>query len=1048
MKTNGNSRIARQVYCWTVAFGLWAAHVDGAPIPGLFNTGVDNGGAALPDNSVDPHYSLIVNADSASTNAIVQDSTVFPIGGGPWVANNASGKWIGPRFNTGGAAGAGGIYVYRLHFDLTGLDPASARIDGRWATDNPGIDIRINGAATGNANTAQFVSFTPFVITNGFVAGLNTLDFEVRNDDATTGYTGLRVEVSGTALPPGSPPVIVSQPKGQCVSEGQPVTFTVTAQGSPAPAYQWRYEGGDLPSETNPSFTIPSVGTFDAGNYDVVVSNPAGSVTSVVARLTAGLAMTNPSFEVDSFATYPGYVSDNGPITGWNSLGNHGINPISDGQRPFADNGTIPDRRQVAFLQGDGPMSQAVNGFTAGEAYYVHYFENARGGNVPALAVTIEDSTNAPVTIVAAHVVNSVGGSNPYYEVTSQAFTATAAEMRLSFIKSNPRGGDNTVLIDSVCIVQIQSNSPPFITQQPEDLCAEVCQPAMLSVTAIGGLPLSYQWRKDGNNIGGATNTSFSIAMVSELDEAGYSVVAANAFGSVTSRVAQLTVFEPIPDLFNTGVDSNAEALPDNSVDPHYILFVNPDGGSPNAIVQDSTVFPIGGGPWLANSAISKWIGPQLNTAGSAAGRYIYRTLIDLTGRDPSTVVILGRWATDNPGVDILVNGISTGNPPSPVFTGYTSFAIASSNATFIAGPNTIDFVVDNSAVGYTGLRVEIDKSNVKIPPGTAPRITRQPRPRSLKVAVGDTVVINAKAAGSAPLSYQWKRDGVDVPGQTQPTLNLTNVSTVDSGDYTVCVTNAAGSVASERAVVCVCFEVVPGIFGTGIDNNNALLASGAVDPHYTLTVSADGSYPGPSAFVVNEEWPIAPAGPWLSNGPASKWIAPRAEQNQVSNPSFGNQPGNYTFQTSFELFDVDLSRFALQGQWAVDNSGSDIMLNGSSTGITSPGFTDFRAFFFTNGLMIGVNTMDFIINNAGTAVSPAGLRVDLRGVLTIQPRLSIARQGARVIISWTPKCPGQQLQCATELLSAGTQWQTIVGATSPHSIDTDQPMKFFRVLQ
>jgi hypothetical protein len=571
----------------------------------------------------------------------------------------------------------------------------------------------------------------------------------------------------------------------------------------------------------------------------------------------------------------------------------------------------------------------------------------------------------------------------------------------------------------------------------------------MFSVTAVGGLPLRYQWRKDGGNISGATNESFSIAMVSELDEGDYAVVVANGFGSVTSRVARLTVFEPIPDLFNTGVDNLREALPDGSIDPHYILLVNPDGGSPNAIVQDSTAFPIVAGPWLADTKISKWIGPQLNTSASAVGRYVYRTTVDLTGRDPTTVVIVGRWATDNPGVDILVNGISTGNPQSPGFTAYTAFTIYGSSTTFIAGPNTIDFVVDNvQAPGYTGLRVEIDTSNVKIPPGTAPRITRQPRPRSIKLAIGDSVTIDAKAAGSAPLHYQWKRDGVDLPGQTQPTLTLNNVTTADSGDYTVCVTNAAGTAVSEKAVVCVCFEVVPGIFGTGVDDNNALLASGTVDPHYTLTASADGSYPGPNAFVVIEEWPISPAGPWLANGPRSKWIAPRAEQNQLANPAFGNAPGNYTFRTSFDLFDVDLTRFALQGQWAVDNSGTDILLNGTSTGVTSPGFTEYRPFFFTNGLAAGINTVDFLINNAGGSVSPAGLRVDLRGVLTIQPRLSIRRQGAQVIVSWTPKCPTQQLQCATELRSSGTQWQTIVGATSPYTINADQPAKFFRIVQ
>jgi hypothetical protein len=502
------------------------------------------------------------------------------------------------------------------------------------------------------------------------VEGINTIDFAINNSDAVAGYTGLRVEISGTALPPGTPPSIVAQPKGQCVAEGLPVSFSVIAQGSPAPTYQWRYNGGDMPGETSSTLMFASAASFDAGNYDVVVSNPSGSVTSSVAVLTVGLAMINPSFEADTFATFPGYVTQNGPITGWASLGNHGINPGTSFS-PFADNGAIPQGTKVAFMQGDGAMTQRVPGFTPGEIYYVHYFENARGGNTPALAVTITDDTNV-VTLVSTHVINSVGGSNPYREVTSMAFAATASEMTLAFVKTNLAGGDNTALIDNVCIVQIQSNSPPFITQQPSDAVAQISETASLSVNAIGGLPLTYQWRKAGSNITGATNATFSIAAVTELDEDNYSVVVANAFGVVTSAVARVIVFEPIVGLFNTGVDSNGDALPDGTVDPHYALLVNPDGGSPDAIVQSSTEFPIVAGPWLANALNSKWIGPRLNTAASAAGEYTYRTTIDLTGRDPATVLIFGGWATDNPGVNILVNGVSTTNAQSPGFGGYT----------------------------------------------------------------------------------------------------------------------------------------------------------------------------------------------------------------------------------------------------------------------------------------------------------------------------------------------------------------------------------------
>jgi hypothetical protein len=72
-----------------------------------------------------------------------------------------------------------------------------------WATDNPGLDILLNGISTG-ITSVGFTSFTSFSIPQGspFQSGLNTLDFLVRNDG---GPTGLRVEMTGQASPAGVP---------------------------------------------------------------------------------------------------------------------------------------------------------------------------------------------------------------------------------------------------------------------------------------------------------------------------------------------------------------------------------------------------------------------------------------------------------------------------------------------------------------------------------------------------------------------------------------------------------------------------------------------------------------------------------------------------------------------------------------------------------------------------------------------------------------------------------------------------------------------------
>ena len=82
----------------------------------------------------------------------------------------------------------------------------------------------------------------------------------------------------------------------------------------------------------------------------------------------------------------------------------------------------------------------------------------------------------------------------------------------------------------------------PTILIEPLDRAAVVNNPASFSVLANGAEPLSYQWQKDGAPISGATNSSFTISSVVATDGGGYRVIVTNSFGSVTSRVAQLSV--------------------------------------------------------------------------------------------------------------------------------------------------------------------------------------------------------------------------------------------------------------------------------------------------------------------------------------------------------------------------------------------------------------------------------------------------------------------------------------------------------------------------
>lgn len=178
-----------------------------------------------------------------------------------------------------------------------------------------------------------------------------------------------------------------------------------------------------------------------------------------------------------------------------------------------------------------------------------------------------------------------------------------------------------------------------------------------------------------------------------------------------------------ISGLFNTGVLNDNTPAPYGSVDLHYTLISSPDANfpGPNAIVAD----PIAAGYWMANSSASRWIGPALNqgypsgAASHAGGSYTYRISFDLTGFDPGTTLISGGWAADNSGTAILLNGISTGNPTG----GYSSLAPFTLGSGFVAGINTLDFIVYNIPSGGsnpTGLRVEFQSATAAPVPAPA----------------------------------------------------------------------------------------------------------------------------------------------------------------------------------------------------------------------------------------------------------------------------------------------------------------------------------------
>jgi len=82
-----------------------------------------------------------------------------------------------------------------------------------------------------------------------------------------------------------SPPVIAAQPQKLAVVPGQNAIFNVTANGTAPLAYQWQFKGTNVAGATGSTYTRSNVQLADVGNYDVLIANSSGSVTSALAAL-------------------------------------------------------------------------------------------------------------------------------------------------------------------------------------------------------------------------------------------------------------------------------------------------------------------------------------------------------------------------------------------------------------------------------------------------------------------------------------------------------------------------------------------------------------------------------------------------------------------------------------------------------------------------------------------------------------------------------------------------------------------------------------------
>lgn len=349
-------------------------------------------------------------------------------------------------------------------------------------------------AATGQPQSATVWTPAPATFTVQATSGGGTLTYQWRRNGAdiagafqssfNTGPTNVndfgatfQVAVSNEAgtvvstvatLTVNEKPTIQQNPGSISVLEGQPATFLVRAQGSPVLHYQWKRNGTAIPGGTSSTYTIPATQISDDGAvFTVDVSNVLDStpysITSAPAQLRVGTLLTPPT------------------IT----------------QQPT----------DISLMVGQTGMFVVVATGTAPLQYqWRKNGVNITGATASSLSIIDAKDTDAGTFDV---VVQNAAGT-----VTSTAVTLT-------------------VLV-----------TPPAITAQPADAVVGTGQTAQFSVTAIGSLPLQYQWRKNDVDIPGANASSYTTPAALLSDDGSFFTVRVwNSAGSVISQHGLLQVY-------------------------------------------------------------------------------------------------------------------------------------------------------------------------------------------------------------------------------------------------------------------------------------------------------------------------------------------------------------------------------------------------------------------------------------------------------------------------------------------------------------------------
>ncbi len=335
----------------------------------------------------------------------------------------------------------------------------------------------------------------------------------------------------------------------------------------------------------------------------------------------------------------------------------------------------------------------------------------------------------------------------------------------------------------------------PAITVQPTSQFAVVGGNVTLSVTTTGFPAPALEWRKDGVALPGATASTLNLNTVSKSSAGSYSVVASNSVGSVTSVAAMVDIAVAAVSNLGQPFENSTGATKDIQ---EAISFTT--GGS-TADLLGVTLYGFGYGGPLSGFTVALYTG--INTGGPTGlvttfvgeaspvflSNYIYRAPARLTLSPNSTY-----W--------LVISAPTTVGPSG--FSWRSTLSAAEDAGAFSGWSiGNTRWVTSNGGASWFASGGLVPQFQV-MTTEPALAITIQPTPQ--RVIAGNNVTLSVTANGNPAPAFQWRKDGVALPGASSSNLVLSSVSKSNAGSYSVVVSNSTGSVTSVAAVI----DVIP----------------------------------------------------------------------------------------------------------------------------------------------------------------------------------------------------------------------------------------------